>query len=192
MHTQDQESDSTMHASAKVLGEGSTTDLCDTLPLPDTQLMEYETWDHQNNAAEDEEECEEEACTEDEEVHLDHQIPRHDQNMVDVAPDSLLEVERKALGGGEGCLNHWVLWRIADRWGQNRFVGRITPNFAHRDRNTGETKSTRTSTTCYRKRWREERNIQGQNFIPSNQFVVCMSQQVISRTTQSRHASMQG
>ena len=89
-----------MHASAKVLGEGSTTDLCDTLPLPDTQLMEYETWDHQNNAAEDEEECEEEACTEDEEVHLDHQIPRHDQNMVDVAPDSLLEVERKALGGG--------------------------------------------------------------------------------------------
>lgn len=101
MHAQDQESDSTMHASAKVLGEGSTTDLCDTLPLPDTQLMEYETWDHQNNAAEDEEECEEEACTEDEEVHLDHQIPRHDQNMVDVAPDSLLEVERKALGGGK-------------------------------------------------------------------------------------------
>ena len=65
--------------------------------------------EYHNFAAEGEECEEEEACTEDEEVDLGHQIPKHDQNMVDVAPDSLLEVERKAFGGGTGCLKHWVL-----------------------------------------------------------------------------------
>lgn len=95
MHTQ--ESASKTPAPAKVSGEGSSTDRCDTLPLPDTQLMEHETFDHEVHG--EEEECEEEACTEDEEVDIDQQIPKHEQNMVDVAPDSLLEIERKALGG---------------------------------------------------------------------------------------------
>ena len=67
--------------------------------------MEHEMLEYHNFAAEGEECEEEEACTEDEEVDLGHQIPKHDQNMVDVAPDSLLEVERKALGGEQDASN---------------------------------------------------------------------------------------